>query len=100
VISCDCSTHDGDRPSICRVEWRKARKPHKCCECGDTITKGQRYEHVSGLWDGYWDRYDTCAICVAIRERYCPNGWIYGELATQIDECLDFDYREVPEDDK
>ncbi|MFA5053175.1 MAG: hypothetical protein WC565_03915 [Parcubacteria group bacterium] len=97
MISCDCSTDDGERPSICRIEWRKARKPHKCCECGDTIAKGQRYEHVSGLWDGNWDRHDTCATCVAIRERYCPHGWIYGSLAEQIEECLDFDYREVPD---
>lgn len=100
TISCDCSCTDYDRPRVCEVTWRRAREPHTCCECGDEIPVGARYEYVSGCWDGSWDSFKTCQICVAIREHYCPHGWLYGELAQQISECLDFDYREVPDDEE
>jgi len=101
-ISCDCSVDcsDYESPSVCHTEWRKARKEHTCEECGEPIKVGERHEYVCGLWDGRWDRHRTCAPCVAIRARYCPHGFIYGELAQQIEECLGFDYREVPELDE
>jgi len=99
VISCDCSCDCYDGPEFSREAWRKARKQHECVECGETINPGDRYEYSCGVWDGSWDDHHTCAPCVAIRSHYCPGGFCYGELAQQIDECLGFDYREVPEDD-
>ncbi len=97
MITCDCSCDVDCPPSVATTTWRKARKQHTCCECGDPIKPGDRYEYVSGCWDGRWDDHHTCKTCVAIRERYCPHGWCYGELAQQIEECLGFDYRRVPE---
>jgi hypothetical protein len=67
-----------------------------CCECGDTIEPGQRYEYNSGIWDGRASEHKTCLPCVAIRDRYCPGGYIYGDLVVQIMDCLEFDYRFVP----
>lgn len=102
-ISCDCSVVDGDRPAVATTKVRKARKKHKCCECSSEIQAGSRYEYTSGCWDGSWDEFHTCLTCVAIRGRYCPNGWIYGGLVDAISDCLGFDYREVPktcEDDE
>lgn len=46
-----------------------ARKPHHCCECGMTIAKGEKYETVSGMWDGRCDRIKTCLPCVATRRQ-------------------------------
>ena len=100
-ISCDCSVDTGGIcPSVHQKEWRRARKQHTCGECGDPISVGERHEYVSGLWDGRWDSHRTCAPCVAVRMRYCAHGFIYGGLAEQIEECLGFDYREVPERDE
>ncbi|BCD83641.1 hypothetical protein PSm6_00480 [Pseudomonas solani] len=47
---------------------RKARKPHRCCECHGLIVPGQSYEHVAGVWDGGADRFKTCMHCVEARE--------------------------------
>jgi hypothetical protein len=97
MISCDCSV-DVDEP--CRV-WveirRKARKEHKCVECREAIRAGQHYVEETGI-DAERSpfRYRTCAPCYAIRERYCPGGFIWGDLADTIWDCLGFDYRKVP----
>lgn len=93
-MQCDCSVDvDGDTAVMFRVKQVKARKQHACCECGDVIEVGESHEMVTGLWDGSWDTYRTCAYCERIRSAYCPGGYYYGELAEQIYECLEFDYR-------
>jgi hypothetical protein len=67
----------------------KARKDHKCCECGDIIKKGDIYEYVSGKWEGEFDTYKTCMICSRIRKDYCaPFGWLRDDLW----DCLGVDY--------
>ena len=98
---CDCSIDAGDfeQAEFCYARWRTARKQHSCCECFDPILPGQIYEETSGRWDGTLSRHKTCHTCVIIREHYCPHGWLYGELAQTIFDCLGFDYR-TAEDDK
>ena len=103
VIACDCScdlTDYDDPPKIYEAQVRKCRKPRKCCECGDPILPGQHYERVDDLSDDGWSHYDTCMPCLAIRKWYCAHGWIHGDLASQILDCIEFDYRQVPEDDE
>ena len=69
------------------VETRKARKAHKCCECGLEIKPGARYEHVIGKYDGTFDIYDTCSLCVEIRDVFtCGNCWYYGQLWEEMRE--------------
>ena len=53
-------------PSVSSCVTRKARKEHECCECRQTIEKGQFYEVVTGCWDGVWSEFKTCSDCVAI----------------------------------
>ena len=98
-MMCDCSMESANdhAPSFADMEWRRARIEHVCCECGDQIRPGKRYERVAGVWDGEWSSFKTCAPCVAIRKHYCPDGWYYGGLAEALECCLGFDYREVPE---
>jgi len=101
VIACDCSADASDDSAAVSSEaWRKAKKQHDCCECGAAIHRGERYEYVTGLWDGSWNAYKTCAACVRIRKWYCPGGWRHGHLAEQIEDCVGFDYRTVPEDEE
>jgi len=58
----------------------KARKHHKCVECGKGINPGERYETATGKWDGDIHTNKTCMICRAIRNDHMSCGWIYGEL--------------------
>ncbi len=92
--SCDCSFYIGDldMPEFSSTSVRRARKLHSCCECGEAIAPGTRYEYVAGKWDGEMDTHATCLPCAAIREHYCPCGWIYGALREHLEECLGFDY--------
>jgi hypothetical protein len=57
---------DGDSPDVCDSEWRKARKPHDCDACGETVQPCQRYHRTSMLFDGAWSVWIRCVRCQAI----------------------------------
>lgn len=59
---------DGIGASCSSQRWRKARKSHWCCACGEGIKKGHRYHVVSGIWDGSPSTYKHCARCWAMFE--------------------------------
>lgn len=61
-MSYDCYC-DYDPPEFYHLEIRRARKPHKCHECGGFISVGEQYEHVRGKWEGYVDTFNTCERC-------------------------------------
>jgi hypothetical protein len=87
-MKCVCDFDSGyDSPSVCTEKIVVARRDHVCCECGETIKKGEKYERVKGLWDGDWDTYCTCIICSKIRDDYCST-WVYGELWEQMRYCF------------
>jgi hypothetical protein len=79
---CDCDSN----PQICGGDvGRKARKPHKCSECGRIIAKGEEYREHSGLWrDGGWSTYRWCGHCQAaqkiVAERTNEHCWCYEQL--------------------
>jgi hypothetical protein len=65
---------------------RKAKKPHICCECGQTIIPGQEYRYDSGILDHEPFVYKRCLDCYALLE------FIYKLPET---DCIDvpiFDY--------
>ncbi len=92
-FACDCSSDHDYYPDFFVEEWPVAKKEHKCCECGEAIKPGQKYHKVAGKWEGDFSTYKTCMPCHNIREHYCPHGYVFGELAEQISNCLEFDYR-------
>ncbi len=59
---CDC-----ERPDVCNVVTRKARKAHKCCECGGDIPVGSAYQYISIVFDGTADSFKTCDSCAKVR---------------------------------
>jgi hypothetical protein len=63
-----------------------ARKEYKCGECDDVIKKGDVYEYVKGLWEGYWETHRTCKTCVAIRDDLFHCGFAYGTLWEELRE--------------
>jgi hypothetical protein len=44
-----------------------ARKAHKCGECYGVIQPGQKYQLVSGSWEGDMGSFKTCMPCVEAR---------------------------------
>lgn len=63
---CDCD----DSPRAFCTRTRTAAKAHRCCECHGVITKGEKYEYVSGIWDEGPNDFKTCAACVETRDEY------------------------------
>ena len=95
LISCDCSADENDTCRCCVEVIRKARKPHVCCECDETIPVGKQYEEASGIdSDGGAFRFRTCLGCRNLRRHYCPSGWIWGGLREALMDCesVGFDY--------
>ncbi len=78
--ACIYSGGGDNPPEVCGVLIVKARKPQTCCECGDAINPGDRYEVVSGKWEGEWSCFKSCLPCKEIREAFCCEGWTYGTL--------------------
>lgn len=46
----------------------KARKDHKCHECGDVIPKGTHYLYATYIWEGEPHTYKCCDRCVAVKK--------------------------------
>ncbi|MDL2267955.1 hypothetical protein LJC46_08235 [Desulfovibrio sp. OttesenSCG-928-G15] len=58
---------------------RKARKEHKCFECGRKILPGEMYCYESGIWEGTPGSFKTCLDCASVREAlFCS--FVYGGL--------------------
>ena len=45
---------------------RKARKPHKCGECGSAIKPGESYWYATGRCEGDWFDAKVCQRCTAL----------------------------------
>lgn len=61
---------DYEMPSVYTETYRKAAKPHRCCECYQEILKGHTYQHVKGCWCAKWLEFKTCSMCDESRESY------------------------------
>ena len=68
-----------EMPSVYKCDTRKARKKHKCYECGGAIQKGEQYHNHHGVWDGSGATYKVCIECDALRDQVDKNAH-YDEL--------------------
>ena len=78
----------------------RARKKHKCCECGDDIQPGDLYENFRGMFPEHdsWSQYKTCARCVNVRTDFF-KGWMFESMVDDFMEVHGFDYRDgIPAD--
>lgn len=92
LISCDCSVDVDVFPELYDESLKTARKQHACCECRRTIEPKEKYQVITGKWEGEWATFKTCLGCSRIRSRFCPGGFEFGSLAEQIEECIGFNY--------
>ncbi len=92
---------DDDRPQVYVSNLRKARKTHKCYECGNTINKGEKYEYVSSIYDGIPSNFKTCFLCYDaknyVRSFVKCFRFSHGSLFDDIKYCIDFYHHESSE---
>ena len=63
-----CMYDDSESTTFYAESIRRARKPHKCDECGREIGKGEQYQHVSAKWGGYVQTVKTCSHCQVLQQ--------------------------------
>jgi hypothetical protein len=71
---------------VADISHPRAAKDHYCCECDDPIKKGTRYEKYKSLCDGHWSTSRTCMSCVEIRNHFACDGWIFGQLWSDLEQ--------------
>jgi hypothetical protein len=81
-MSCDVSLgdYDGEEAGFFHAVFVVARKPHQCCECRSVIQPNERYERVSGKWNGEIDVYRFCAACSEIQREFSDGGRSFGVM--------------------
>lgn len=72
----------------------KTRKQHRCAACGYIIPKNFKAECNKGLWEGEFQYYHLCEICIAFFEKYRDkldliDGFTDDELQNGLDYFLD-----------
>lgn len=87
-----CMIDDAEPCEFYQRKTVKAAKPHKCCECGREIAKGEKYQFASIKFEGRFDCFHTCAHCDAASQwleevcgGYRHNG-LYEEMTEHLDE--------------
>ena len=99
MAECSCVYVDVDNyADLHEAKTRKARKEHKCNECGRTIGIRENYEHVSGLWDGRFSHYKTCMDCLSLRNEFFCEGWNYEMVHEDLTEYIQEAQGQIPED--
>ena len=84
-MNCCVLSSDAPQPEFFLEKIVKARKKHICGECWQVINIGDKYEHVSGKWDGDMRTCKTCGDCREIRNAFnCGDGWIYEQVWDDI----------------
>ena len=58
-----CAIDGAERYDVYETSNRRARKPHKCGECGRPIIVGELYRSSRGLFEGSWNTNCICAHC-------------------------------------
>ena len=92
--SCTVSINHNGGPSCYNEKIRTARKRHRCYECGEFINIGDRYEHISGIWDDDPREYKTCLDCKSLRDVFFES-WTY--TMVWDDFVGNFDMDNIPE---
>ena len=86
VACCPLQGSDDGGPELSTTTHPLARKDHSCVECNSTIPKGAKHEVIKGLWEGRWDSYRTCLMCVEIRDHFACEGWMFGQIWNDIEQ--------------
>lgn len=73
---------DGAVTRIADGQYFRAKKQHKCKECGRLIDAGESYHREAYVFDGQFTVNKTCAHCMVVRnwlQNEC-GGWLFGAV--------------------
>ena len=87
-MECACVYVENDG-EVCEFERHnivRAKKAHKCSECGTKINVDEKYEYSAGKWDGEIFVNKTCPTCLDIRKFLFCDGFTYGCIITDLRE--------------
>lgn len=80
---------DYDPPEFHESKRQKARKQHKCCECGGIVVPGEVYDYAVGKWEGDLLTFKTCERCTDLYMWVKNNVpcvcYVYEDLNEQMD---------------
>ena len=100
---CGMPYEEGDDYStIWRERLVKARKEHKCCECGGKIQPGEQYGYAEALYDGEWTTWKRCPSCLVLAElagTLAGECALWGLLREQVSELNRGAYEVMPKRD-
>jgi hypothetical protein len=88
VSMTDCSCvyiGENECPDLYYTKIRKARKEHRCGECGRPILKNEKYEKVDAASDGIFYHHKTCEDCFSVARSFFCNGLIHGRLWSDLE---------------
>lgn len=61
-----CDDYYDEMCAVWNETHPRARTPHRCHTCKETIAPGVRYRRTATLHDGAWQRWKHCMRCAAI----------------------------------
>ena len=98
--NCDCVyvSNDDPSPEFHNSRIVTAKKEHTCSECDRIIYPIEKYEYVTGVWEGDFLVFKTCSDCLAIRNEFFCDSWVYGMVLEHFRESLLNTEGEVSED--
>ena len=75
---CSCVYVDGyDSPELYNSKIRKAKKRHRCCECGRVIKIEEKYEVVEAKYSDVFETFKTCEDCLTVRASFFCSGAVH-----------------------
>jgi hypothetical protein len=78
----------GDRCDVWREWTPRARKEHKCGECGRTIATGEQYRQTKALFERMWTAAKQCAHCMVLAD------WLVQECGAYLTQGIVEDFAE------
>lgn len=84
-------------PKFSNQSWHKARTAHVCSECHRTISPGEEYGRIFGIWSGRAKTFKFCDVCQWVRKLLDlhPMDDVYGELWENVKSIEDIEPRMV-----
>lgn len=87
-MECSCDIGVDEFSTMIDSRINKARKEHKCHECGDTINIGEKYHVQKEVYEGCFSTHKTCLPCMEVRDTYLINGYYWGRIWEDLGECM------------
>jgi hypothetical protein len=87
MSDCQIEINIDSAPGFSDTTNPKARKEHKCCECGRVIKVGEIYNRIAGVWESEFRTYKTCRDCESIRSTFFSS-WTFTEVIEDLQEYI------------